>query len=218
MIREREIKTKDQAKFPFVFDCDVTGCAWITAHKTRESAEDAETNHPCPKDIGRSYVLSETDEKGQPYTALHYGKSLNEQLWDRLDSIIADIRSGSDNDYNKGSASALAWAVSKMGGPYYPDTELVLKQAMRRWRMKQGEIDWEPTAGYHHNPPPPGTKAFESETARQPRPPQTRKEPIVSETDKTAIKNGLESGFFTVPDLAKAYKITEEQVLLIANA
>ena len=211
----RSETTTDALKHPYIFSCDTLLCDHTTAHKSQEDAEQMQDTHKCPRLTKRSWILTETDEKGQPYTKITYGKSLAESLWDDLDRTVEDIRKGSDSEHNKGLALGLAIAVQKMCKPYYADTNAVLKQAMRRYRMKIGEIDWEPTMGYSYNPPPPGSVIREREEAKQPRPPA---KPDISDEDKATMKSALESGIIQIAELAKMYNLTEGQVQEIVGS
>ena len=101
----------------------------------------------------------------QPYTPPTHGKSLAEMQWDRLDYLIDQIKGTQpEGDDIIPLAAAIARAnelssvIMLMCLPYYKTAIEVLRESEKRWKIRNGKRDFEPTPGYRYNPPPAGTK------------------------------------------------------------
>lgn len=227
---------------PVVFACDKPGCWWRSAHRDNDSAVIAEMGHPCPYDnLKRSYIMSEKDERGIPYTKPTLGKSLAEKTWDELDSKFELLMMSKEGDrkdieHYTGWCRALAWTLQKMCSPYYATVEDVTRQAVKRRQMRLGEVEWEPTPGYAYNPPPVGSTAYQKlntnggepmpaaakkSAPRQPRQPSqptkpvlsdpVLSDPVLSDKDKQAIESGLQMGM-SPEELARILNIPVDTV------
>lgn len=210
----------------FKVRCLEPGCYWNTHHETESDYKQAKEIHDkrCPVSGVNNIFTHERDERGMAYTKPHVGKSLAEQLWDKLDSITADLMDGTsvNTEYNKGMGRAYADAVFLMCKPYYKDSDAVVKQSVKRAKMKKGTVEWEPTPGYRYNPPPPGSRVEKKYLKHElPKPVvKARKKatsPAVTSETATAIKKGLASGLFTAQQLAQAYKLSEAEVNSISK-
>ncbi len=143
------------------------------------------------------------------------GKSIAEKLWDRLDEVTAFLMQDKESgDYAmliyKGEARGLAQALVLMCQPYYADERAVSKQALKRWKMKAGEIEHEPTPGYAYNPPPTGT------VYRQP---VAKARPVVAKQSNPALSAAAlkqarvaVNGGLPKEAVAKVYKVTVAQL------
>lgn len=181
-----------------------------------------------------SYLLDETDERGQRYTALHMGKSIAEKLWDDLDEAFAELRQAREtNDegmqrFAGGKCKGLAISLQHMLAHYYPHVDDVTRECLKRYKIAQGTAEFEPTPGYKFNPPPPGSKAHKTANKRMtgdaPKNAgiagknQARqlaglpKEKSFSASEVEGIRNALESNLFTVEQLAETFKTTPAQI------
>lgn len=142
-------------KLPWRADCDADErCKFAELFPTKEAARHAEESHAH-------------DYRGQVH---HNGMSITESLWVELDAKIDMIRAqGADApELLKGRASGLAWALAAVSKPHYPTEQEVLKEAMRRWKMRHGEMDWEPTVGYKFWAPPPGQPMHGNDSRQAP--------------------------------------------------
>jgi hypothetical protein len=165
--------------------------------------------------------------------------SLAEKIWVELDSTIDEIKNYPNpdpddighEDYAKalklqGRATGLAFATMVACTPYYDSENAVLKEANRRWKMRNGQMEWAPTLGFKYSPPPAGRREVATvggpdepvrvNTKRAD--PREAKAAKLKQSDREAIKRGLESGMFKAADLAKVYGTTEDVVLFVAKA
>ena len=79
------------------------------------------------------------------------GRSILEQIWEELDSIMDQLRSGSpvpeaegwagvrDRAELRGRAQGVALAISIMINPYAPDVPKVKAEARKRWERRNHE-------------------------------------------------------------------------------
>ncbi len=134
--------TREQL-FPWRAEHEVGHCNWGSVFYTRAEAEHALATHQCK----------------QTYQRMN-GMSIAEQYWVELDRVIDKIKKGGRNAdpeaYHKlqGRAGGLAYCIVKACEPYYDAEVDVSKEALRRWKMRNGKMDWEPTPGYQYNPQP----------------------------------------------------------------
>lgn len=220
---------------PWSFRCERPGCFWITAHKTEQNAIDQQAKHEketCPLTGGDTYLMAETDEKGQQYTQPHLNKSILEDLWDELDKTYDTLsrEHGPIPQENlKGRARGIAFAIKLMSKPYFETIEDVVKEAVKRKHIRDGAKPWEPTPGYKFNPPPPGTitrsapmveapkermgtsRGTNPNTGRPSRRGYEKKKDLPAEAI-AGIKQAVESGMFTEESVASIFKVTPEQV------
>ena len=216
---------------PFVFKCDVIDCYYRTAHNTEEEAANDKIRHDqsgqCPSTGGKTYLMEEVDERGQRYTALHMGKSLAEKLWDDLDEAFAKLKTAQNEgdqfgvELAKGQCQAFSISLQHMLAHYYPHTDDVTREAIKRYKIQHEGAEFEPTPGYQFNPPPPGTDAFKK--AQKKMMPEDKKprgnadqltKGHVSLSDEVdqKIRNALKTGLFEDKDLAETFSVTEEYI------
>lgn len=199
-VYERTIVSKDSGTYPWISDCGVVGCYYIVSARTKIAAELQLAIHNCPLE-GVTKGMSEN-------TPANAGKSIVEKLWDMLDNDVNMIKSDSINtEWHKAHAAGLAAAIALMAVPYFTDTAGVSREALRRWQMRNGDIDFEPTPSYQYNPPPAGTRVTEP---RAPRPVVIP--PSLTNEDKVGIKFAMEGRTFTAEQVASAYKVSAEVV------
>lgn len=208
-------------KLPFRFVCPEWDCYWACSFMSQEELEYWTIHHPCSVN-GRNYMTDVTDENGQPYTKPWHGPTVAEKVWDRLDIVIELIMSNQDNsDTMKGQGQALAFVLHTMYDFHYPDIKDVTREAVRRYKQKQGLVEFAPTPGYKYNPIPPGTPLYaavmKEMSTPAPRPrraastTKTTTTATLSEEHKTAIRKGLAMQF-EPQQLALAYGVTVEVV------
>lgn len=213
-----------------VGSCDVVGCYFFIAGKTEHEVLDRLANHRCPTKGPTRYMA---------------GKSITEKMWDYLDDLtgqLVDIslqeKGTTDPETNahyvhpeeaqrvKGEAQGVAYCLSLMCTPYFTSVKAVSKEALRRHKMRTGEIPFEPTPGYNYSPQPaqdharePYSPAYQravdaARTARvnaeagspsAPRAPGKPAHKITPEVE-AAIKAGKQGGF-TDQQLADLYKV-----------
>ena len=154
----------------------------------------------------------------EEYTPPNHGKSIIEQTWDLLDETLAKIKASDPSEVAywtelKGQAVGIAEVLAIMAGPWFPDRKSVTKEAVKRYKIAQGEIPFEQTPGYHYNPAPPGTPYPVARPANpQKKPVQSKKEATLSDEIVRKIKSALAADM--PPEaLAHAYKVTVQQVL-----
>ncbi len=234
---------------PFTFVCDKFDCYWRTGHRTEQDALDMLAQHDrdgcqLPK---RNYMLDTVDEKGQPYTALHYGKSIAEKLWDELDRALDQLKVATAECAQanangpastpepaaistlKGQCQGLAFAIQQMCYPYYPEVKDVTRQAVLRWNMRQGKMEFQRTPGYNYNPPPQGSKAYEQEVTRRKQQASggapsgnagttaksgaraagpSKIEKSFTEEQRAGIRTARDSGLLSIEQLATNFKVS----------
>lgn len=195
---------------PFAFECPNYLCFWITAHATVEDALEAIAIHDrrCPM-TGETkiYIEGEKDENGQPYTKPVIGKSIAERFWDMLDDAVENVIKHPSDAY-KARGRAFAEVVFEVCKPFYATVDDVTRESVRRWKQKNGQVEFASTPGYKYNPMPPNK--YEAMVARKK---EEQKEidasartSSLSEDQKAAITNGLKMGF-AVEQLSKAYNV-----------
>lgn len=146
------------------------------------------------------------------YTPPTHGKSIAEQLWDRMDEVMdfiysMDTMRDPELDVYKGEGRGLAFALKLMCQPYFPDEKAVTREAVRRYKMRQGDIEWEPTPGYNYNPPPAGTKYI----VEKPKVAATKSVPTLTTKEKNDARYAINGG---IPKsaIAKMHKMTEAEL------
>lgn len=233
-VQPNQSMTKDT--HPFTVVCDRPTCMFRTGHQTHPQAEAALDAHrlsnTCPMEGKKSYLLEETDERGQRYTAVHMSKSTLEKLWDNLDAAYTSLKEDADFEQNKseikGRCAGLAQAILYMSTPYFTEIKEVTIEAMKRYKIKTGEIEFAPTPGYQYNPPPAGTKTYSEAVKRasgeilkevkdKPKTevkfvaPKSKLSDLTEETI-AALKFAVQSGMFDDKKLADMYGISVADV------
>lgn len=215
--------------FPWRATCDFEndgwGCSWRNVFYTKEAAVWAEAHH----------------EHFKTYQERRYNYlSIAERYWVELDSVIDQLKAVATPDpddigpeeYAKylktqGRATGLAFALVHACQPYYADERAVSIEANRRWKMRNQQMDWEPTPGFKYDPPIPGANArivvagpdepVRVNTRRQGEHPAAAAAKKLKPADQEAIKRGMGSGMFKADDLAKVYGTTTSVVEYLAK-
>jgi hypothetical protein len=208
--------------------CDVLACYYTIAGKTEHDVLTGIASHRCPTRGPTRYNMS---------------KSILERMWDDLDDLTAqlvDITAqekgtldpATNSQYIppheaqiiKGEARGIARCIAYMAVPYFTEVKAVSKEALRRHRMRIGEIPFEPTPGYNYNPQPAQDYAREpyspayaaavdaarrartnAETA-SPRTTRGKSSSKLTQQQIDAIRAGRQGGF-TDQQLADLYKV-----------
>lgn len=200
---------------PYAFECPNYLCFWSTAHTSIEDALAAIEIHDkrCPVgDVANIFIEGEVDENGQPYTKPVIGKSIAEKIWDMLDEAISDVMAAS-TDGNKARGRVLAEVLHLVCAPYYATVNDVTREAVRRYKQKAGQVEYQNTPGYKYNPMP--TSKYEALVAVK-KPKEYDPTSILTDDQKDAIAKGLTAGF-TVDQLAKAYGVAQSVITALAQ-
>lgn len=165
------------------------------------------------------------------------GHTLVERLWAELDDAVEMLLSNPSPDpiYRefetkeqlRAYAEGIAVALVMLDNTYFPDVPSVSKWAVRRRKMRLGEIPWEATPTTHKldaklwevdGTTPVGTIAPRSTATRRPPasiPSRVPGPKTVSPDIVQAVRNGVASGVFTPEQLAHTFDLTIEQVTTI---
>lgn len=201
----------------FTYRCEQDPeCMALAYSKNPDSAKRAIDGHICPAPPRRDMVPS--------------GKTVIQKLWDELDEGVDEIKKypeSSNIEGMTGHARGIALALALLSTPWFRSTEDILRQANKRWRMRQGEIPWEQTPGYNFYPAAPLAFATAPEPAVKKRPPVAKVAkklaPIAptarefSVDERTMIRNAVHNGLMSIAVLAKTYGVTEERIATIAG-
>lgn len=81
---------------------------------------------------------------GRPGTS-NAGKSLNQQMWERMDELMVQIKTGSELDAAsaKPEARGLAFALSLTMVPLFRTQKEIAAEALKRYKMKQAGTEYE---------------------------------------------------------------------------
>lgn len=204
-------------KYPWIVQCEEFNCFWTTAHTTEEKAKKVEKGHPCPLKGPTRYNMK--------------GKSIIEKLWDELDNEFDEIYTkkfaGEDSKWNEGRCRGIAWCIVEMAGPYFTEADQVMRQGVKRYKIRKGEMEYEPTPTYDYQPPPPsdvhpkprtepsklGTQLTLSGMSAA----EQRAVDRLDEKTKAAIKRAVQQNMLPVEKLATAYKISSKAVRILAE-
>lgn len=197
-------------------------CYAIAFGKSEESVIDQLRGHICPAPARRD---------------LHQGGGTAVQkMWHELDAVIDGIKEYSPKEIledralagavaeEKSYASGLAFSLALLLRPYYRSREDVLRQANKRWKMRQKQIPWEVTPGYNHFPSEPLAYARHNDDkrvvqAKAPRravksAPTVPAKPSIREfsvAERLLIIDAAAAGT-AVSDLAKMYDVPVERI------
>lgn len=152
--RQGEVDREGHLIFPYRAVCDVHKCAFHGVFYGDIDAQNALDNHQCPEQF-----------TGWGYKFM----GMAEILWVELDGVIDVLKSGGRNadpeSYHKtqGRAGGLAFALVQICKPYYADEAAISAEALARWKMRNGKMDYRPTPGFKYDPPIPGTPRYRQE-------------------------------------------------------
>lgn len=214
--------------------CETDGC-FAMAHSTdsEEHARAQIAGHLCPAPPRRG--INPT------------GQTLLEKMWNELDDVIDAMKSFDpvspgncfrDMGYaiSKGYAKGIAECITFCAQPYFKIPEDVLREANRRWKIRQGEIPFSPTPSYRWNPiideyrskvqtkeqapdlSPAGVKKATAKRLAKPVkaiPRPAPREFTLAETEMVA-KN-LHEGHMTAATLAEMFATTISRILVVAG-
>jgi len=125
----------------WMYLCEADDCYAMTTSEVHEAAARAAlATHSCPAPYLRSRIPS--------------GRSYSEKMWDTLDDALDALKDDKmfwtfGGEAVKAICVTLAEAISMLNhcSPKMQQND-VLREAQRRWRMRQGEIPFFPTPGY----------------------------------------------------------------------
>lgn len=211
--------------FPWRATCEHPNDGWTCSFRevsyTQEAAEWAATHHQHFKTYQESR-----------YNYL----SIAEKIWIELDRVINEIKNPSHqividgvvqpNLKLQGRATGLAFAIVQACQPYYADERAVSIMANKRWKMRNGQLDFENTPGFKYDPPIPGARQAPTSGPDDPiRVNQTRRATPsntggsaeaqakkLKPADQDAIKRAMAAGMFRAEDLARPYNTTVEAI------
>lgn len=191
--------------FEWRTECDAPDCSMREVAYDQAEAEWIERTHPCPM-------------KYDPPRRYSY-LSIAEFYWIELDGVVDEIKAwqGGEDDHQlliyRGRAGGLAFAIVHACQPYYADEKAVAKESLKRWRIRNGQVDWEPTPGFKYDPPVPGlapVQQYRGPDSATPTFNKTKIDKAISTlgTKKVGdIKRALEQGMFPARDLARVYSV-----------
>lgn len=177
-----------------------------------------------------------THEHFRTYQQRRYNYlSLAELIWLELDRVIDEIKALDAADEValskmsnlQGRASGLAFGVMTACQPYYETERSVAVEANRRWKMRNGQLEWAPTLGFKYSPPPLGRREVALTTGTDEPVAVPRSRPSNSPaaeaaklppTTQTAIKTAMLAGMFKAADLAKTYGVSTAAIEHIAKS
>lgn len=174
------------------------------------------------------------------------GQTLLEKTWNELDDAIDAIKSGSglrdmSLEETKGYAKGFAECLTFFATPYFKIPEDVLRQANKRWRMRQGLEPFSPTPSYRWNPiideyrnkSIQGDKGFASKPDLSPggvkkaargrlvtRPAAGLTKPAPREfsvAEAEMVASSLHSGNMTADTLAEMFGVSISRILTVAG-
>lgn len=214
----------------FTYRCEVSNeCFALEYSKNPDHARRAIEGHICPAPPRRDQVPA--------------GKTIIQKLWDELDELMDQIkflsarpdviantaRDLADKHYERiGQARGIALALALLSVPWFRTTEDILRQANKRWKMRQSDIPWEPTPGYNYYPAAPLAFAQPERTESKPKrsPVKSTKSPMVqskpaarefSVDERLMIQESVHSQGVSPADLAKMFGVTEDRIKSIAG-
>lgn len=210
---------KDAQALPWMFQCDVDGCLACSVHSTKSAAEEEKSTHPCPM---KGFIPLK-------------GKSILERGWDEVDGLMDQINDGNLEDIPRTKAQArvrgLAYALSMMSTPHYRSEDDVIRQAIKRYKMRQGTIPFEETFGYNFHSLPTEEKALGLRATKKATAAPPIREAVLpgaqfeveikkrklDDNDRAAIKKHMGSGMITAIELGQMYQISEGAIKYIAD-
>lgn len=200
----------------FTYRCERnSGCYALEYSKNADAAKRAIEGHICPA----------TPEVGK----VPNGKTVVQKLWDELDSLMDQIKQeeGPGALALQNQARGIALALALLSVPWFRSKDDILRQANKRWRMRQSEIPWEATPGYNCYPAAPLAYVQASEPKVQPakRAPlkvvKAAKVPSARDftvEERAFIRDSVHGETVAVETLAVMYGVSEERIRSIAGS
>jgi hypothetical protein len=161
-----------------------------------------------------------------------------DKLWREIDDVVDAIKAkkeyrGMDATAMNGYVKGLAFAVVMKDRSIFQSMREVAAEALRRWRMRQGQIPWAATPTRHapdfkwhggHGgwkpigpAPAAATPPTKSRSTRKLPPPVAKPKFNPTADQLTSIKAGIGSGMFTADDFASMYGTTAEEIRRVAG-
>lgn len=190
----------------YLFACSEENCYRHLMFATLEQAQAEQADHDCPwQGNSTHYAWSAT-------------VTLVRQLWEKLDAEVEQIKQGETNgEWHKARATAFAEAIVLFMQPFFPTTQSVSEEALRRYEAKANGDDEYETAGI-------GSRRYEA-AVRQDKPraaaaktPPSMDPSRVGEKERIAIKQALSMEMFSVAELSKMYKLSTDMIEAIRNS
>lgn len=193
----------------YLCDGHIDCYALATSEVSEEAARAAIQTHSCPAPYLRSRIPS--------------GRSSSEKLWDTLDDAVDAVKTGAMFQTFAGGevrayCVAMAEAIAILNHPRMQQQD-VLREAQRRWRMRQGEIPFFPTPGYRMLQPHllndesrellPGAVAPAKATATK-RTPAAKAGKVWSDKEIGGIKAA--AGMLSVAEVAEMFGVSVEEI------
>lgn len=215
-IAERKIISDDSAAHPWIFSCTVNHCFFTVAAYSKEDAMRKEKIHK---------------ESNCPWTGkVHLGGSVTltlvEQMWDKMDTAYLMLRS-SEKEFGvedthtlklRSQLRGMAEMTAIFMTPHFHSADEIAREVFVRWQKKEAGETYETKGLASRRYELPRDTAYVGkrnrtvETTELPGP-FTKLTPQENE----AIKFAVESGMFTVEQLARTYGVTEATVRKIAK-
>ena len=187
-----------EQKYSYTAVCRQEGCYFMSHLHTDEAgsiAAEAELDkHQCPTPYEESTMPT--------------GKSISMKIWERGDELIDELMKAGDQDTTdliKAELQGIVYCLHLMTGPYYQEPVNLKHQMMKRWKMRQGTVEQEPTPGYGgFNPPPIVTPAKPADFKPPPRKPAYKPVTIDEATSKKVL---MMAGTMQPDQLVKMFKL-----------
>jgi hypothetical protein len=152
----------------------------------------------------------------QPYDRRPISMGINPtdvllETWNKLDYVTADIMGGTASDLEKGAARAFAAVLADFMYPFFTDADAIVREAVQRYKNRDNPDYETPGLGVKF------LDAFDNQPMKvDPRTVEVPKE--ITDAQRASIKLGLESGMFTVKQLASTYGVKEVVIEAIRSA
>jgi hypothetical protein len=203
----------------YTYLCDTNDNCYAVAYgKTEESVRSQLKGHVCPAPARRDAHPS--------------GRSVVEKAWDELDDAIDRIKSQAitcdELEREKAYARGIAEVLAYLAIPYFRMRDDILRQANKRWKMRTGEIPWEPTPGYRTFPAEPLQYIKDQKPAKPVLGKRTTKttkaatpaaKPVRTFTveESKLIRDSIHINGMPAEDLAKMFGTTAERIKAVAG-
>lgn len=191
-----------EARRPYKFSCTHPHCFWYVSCKDEADAVNQQNTHPCPWWGGETKV------------SWSVGKTLVEQMWEKLDDEYAVLVTCDFKDAErKARARAIAECIALFMPPHFVTADDVIREAKRRNENTE-EYQTPGLGARRYELPEPrefAAKPRKAAAAKPPAPPKKSLDPQV----ERAIKFALQSSMFTPEELAKTYGLTVADVLSV---
>lgn len=203
--------------------CDVEGCWYVCTPTNKAALQELTDRHKmkdCPTPPRRESLPS--------------GLAEIEKLWREVDDVVDVLRNdvtpmtyrGMSGAELKAYVKGLAFSIVMKDKDLFPDIRSVAVESVRRWKMRNNQLAYEPTPTRHVNNfsgigqsggwqpvnPTQAGPATKKTTRKAP--------PVVTQVIKpdlppatvASVKAALSAGMFSPADIATMYGVTEDQV------